>query len=159
MPKLNLRNREAADFAIDVASYWIRECDIDGWRLDVADEIHHGFWKRFRREIKAVKPDALIVGEVWHYAGDFLEGDEWDSVMNYPFCHAVRDLVARGPCARLSCSAILDSSAGTCTGTWRGISGTSSTPTTRPGSSTLPGTIPGSSVWRRRSSSCSPECL
>ena len=43
-----------------------------------------------------MKPDALIVGEVWHYAGDFLEGDEWDSVMNYPFCHAVRDLVARG---------------------------------------------------------------
>jgi glycosidase len=36
------------------------------------------------------------VGEVWHYAGDFLGGDEWDSVMNYPFCHAVRDLVARG---------------------------------------------------------------
>ena len=96
MPKLNLRNKEAADFAIDVASYWIRECDIDGWRLDVADEIHHGFWKRFRQEIKAVKPDALVVGEVWHYAGDFLRGDEWDSVMNYPFCHAVRDLVARG---------------------------------------------------------------
>lgn len=96
MPKLNLQNPETADFVIDVAAYWIRECDIDGWRLDVADEIHHGFWKRFRREIKAVKPEALIVGEVWHYAGDFLEGDEWDSVMNYPFCHAVRDLIARG---------------------------------------------------------------
>lgn len=96
MPKLNLRNKETADFVIDVAAYWIKECDIDGWRLDVADEIHHGFWKRFRREIKAVKPDALIVGEVWHYAGDFLEGDEWDSAMNYPFCHAVRDLAARG---------------------------------------------------------------
>ena len=95
MPKLNLANRETADFVIDVAAYWIKECDIDGWRLDVADEIHHGFWKRFRREIKAVKPDALIVGEVWHYAGDFLEGDEWDSVMNYPFCFAVRDLIAR----------------------------------------------------------------
>ena len=77
-----------------MASYWIRECDIDGWRLDVADEIHHAFWKRFRREIKAVKKDALIIGEIWHFAGDFLEGDEWDSIMNYQFYHAVIDLVA-----------------------------------------------------------------
>lgn len=96
MPKLNLQNKETADFVIDVASYWIRECDIDGWRLDVADEVSHAFWKRFRREIKAVKKDVLIVGEIWHFAGDFLEGDEWDSVMNYPFYHAVSDLVAAG---------------------------------------------------------------
>ena len=93
MPKLNLQNKETADFVIDVASYWIRECDIDGWRLDVADEINHAFWKRFRREIKAVKKDALIIGEIWHFAGDFLEGDEWDSIMNYQFYYAVRDLV------------------------------------------------------------------
>lgn len=93
MPKLNLQNKETADFVIDVASYWIRECDIDGWRLDVADEIHHAFWKRFRREIKAVKKDVLIVGEIWHFAGDFLEGDEWDSIMNYQFYHAVFDLI------------------------------------------------------------------
>ncbi len=102
MPKLNLQNQEAADFAIGVATYWIKECGIDGWRLDVADEISHAFWKRFRREVKAVNPEALIVGEIWHFAGDFLEGDEWDSVMNYPFCHGVQDLVAqetRGPSA------------------------------------------------------------
>lgn len=74
--------------------YWIQECDIDGWRLDVADEISHGFWKRFRREIKAVKKDALLVGEIWHFAGDFLEGDEWDSFMNYHFYRSVLDLVA-----------------------------------------------------------------
>ncbi|MDE7274043.1 MAG: glycoside hydrolase family 13 protein [Lachnospiraceae bacterium] len=96
MPKLNLKNKETADFIIDVASYWIRECDIDGWRLDVADEIHHAFWKRFRREIKAVKKNVLIVGEIWHFAGDFLEGDEWDSIMNYQFCHAVSDLLVTG---------------------------------------------------------------
>lgn len=93
MPKLNLQNKETADYVIDVASYWIRECDIDGWRLDVADEINHAFWKRFRREIKAVKKDALIIGEIWHFAGDFLEGDEWDSIMNYQFYYAVKDLV------------------------------------------------------------------
>ncbi len=95
MPKVNLDNTEAADYFINVAAYWIRECDIDGWRLDVGDEISHRFWKRFRREIKAVKKDALVVGEIWHYAGDFLEGDEWDSVMNYPFYDSVVDLVAR----------------------------------------------------------------
>ena len=104
MPKLNLNNPETADYFIDVAAYWIRECDIDGWRLDVADEISHVFWKRFRREMKAVKKDVLVVGEIWHYAGDFLEGDEWDSVMNYPFYDSVVDLVAReevGPSAFL----------------------------------------------------------
>lgn len=94
MPKLNLQNKETADYMIDVASYWIKECDIDGWRLDVADEICHAFWKRFRREIKAVKKEALLIGEIWHFAGDFLEGDEWDSIMNYQFYHAVSDLVA-----------------------------------------------------------------
>lgn len=94
MPKLNLQNKETADYVIDVARYWIQECDIDGWRLDVADEISHGFWKRFRREIKAVKKDALLVGEIWHFAGDFLEGDEWDSFMNYHFYRSVLDLVA-----------------------------------------------------------------
>lgn len=94
MPKLNLQNKETADYVIDVASYWIRECDIDGWRLDVADEINHAFWKRFRREIKAVKKDVLLIGEIWHFAGDFLEGDEWDSIMNYQFYYAVMDLVS-----------------------------------------------------------------
>ncbi|MCI8386189.1 MAG: alpha-glycosidase [Acutalibacter sp.] len=104
MPKLNLHNKDTADFIIDVAAYWIKECDIDGWRLDVADEISHAFWKRFRREIKAAKPEALIVGEIWHYAGDFLGGDEWDSVMNYPFCQGLQDLIvneSRSPSAFL----------------------------------------------------------
>lgn len=95
MPKVNLDNPETADYFIHVGAYWIRECDIDGWRLDVADEISHRFWKRFRREMKAVKKDVLVVGEIWHYAGDFLEGDEWDSVMNYPFYDSVVDMVAR----------------------------------------------------------------
>ena len=94
MPKLNLKNPEVEKFVTDVACYWIEECDIDGWRMDVGDEISHFFWKRFRRAVKAVKKDALIVGEIWHYAGDFLEGDEWDTVMNYPFYLNLIDLIA-----------------------------------------------------------------
>lgn len=95
MPKLNLRNPAVEKYFIDVGLYWLRECGIDGWRLDVADEIGHRFWRRFREAVKAEFPDALIVGEEWHYGGDFLLGDEWDSVMNYPFFNAVTDLVAR----------------------------------------------------------------
>ena len=94
MPKLNLKNPEVEKYITDIACYWIRKCDIDGWRLDVGDEISHFFWKRFRRAIKAVKKDMLIIGEIWHYAGDFLEGDEWDTVMNYPFYLNLIDLLA-----------------------------------------------------------------
>ena len=94
MPKLNLRNPEVEKFITDVACYWIKECDIDGWRLDVGDEISHFFWKRFREAVKAVKKNMLIIGEIWHYAGDFLEGDEWDTVMNYPFYLNMIDLLA-----------------------------------------------------------------
>ena len=94
MPKLNLQNKETADYVIEVAKYWLKECEIDGWRLDVGDEISHMFWKRFRKEIKKVNPQALIIGEIWYYAGDFLEGDEWDTVMNYDFFTATMKLVA-----------------------------------------------------------------
>ncbi len=94
MPKLNLENEETAQYFIDVALYWLRTAKIDGWRLDVGDEISHYFWRKFRHAIKAEFPDALIVGEVWHYAADFLQGDNWDSVMNYPFRNAVMDFVA-----------------------------------------------------------------
>ncbi len=94
MPKLNLRNPKVEEYFLGVCIYWARECVIDGWRLDVADEVGHRFWKHFRDAVRAEKPDALIVGEKWHYGGDFLEGDEWDSVMNYHFYNDVMDLLA-----------------------------------------------------------------
>lgn len=93
MPKLNLKNPIVEEYFINVGTYWIREFDIDGWRLDVADEISHRFWKNFARAIKSEKADALLIGEIWHYAGDFLEGDEWDTVMNYDFFNDVNDLI------------------------------------------------------------------
>ena len=96
MPKVNLQCPEAAKYFTNVALYWLRKTGIDGWRLDVADEISHSFWRSFRRAIKAEFPDALIVGEIWHHAPDFLEGDQWDSVMNYPFYRSVLDFAAEG---------------------------------------------------------------
>ncbi len=96
MPKLNQQNEETAQYFVNVALYWLRTAGIDGWRLDVGDEISHRFWRRLRAAVKAEFPDALIVGEVWHTAPDFLQGDEWDTVMNYPFYQAVLDLVVHG---------------------------------------------------------------
>jgi glycosidase len=96
MPKLNLDNPETAQYCIDVALYWLRTAKIDGWRLDVGDEVSHYFWRRFRYAVKAEFPDALIVGEVWHYAADFLQGDAWDSVMNYPFLNAAMGFAVSG---------------------------------------------------------------
>lgn len=93
MPKLNTSNKEVQRYIFDVVTYWIKECKIDGWRLDVGDEISHSFWKMFRKEVKAVKEDALIVGEHWFYAPVYLQGDEWDSLMNYHFRDAVLGFV------------------------------------------------------------------
>lgn len=96
MPKVNLQNPDTARYFIDVALYWLERVGADGWRLDVADEIAHNFWRQFRREIKTRFPEALIIGEVWHHAPDFLQGEQWDSMMNYPFYRAVEDYAATG---------------------------------------------------------------
>lgn len=95
MPKLNLQNNEVAEYCIGVGKYWMENCNIDGWRLDVGDEVSHKFWRRFRNAMKEVNPEALIIGEVWHHAEDFLDGEEWDTVMNYPFCFAIENLIAK----------------------------------------------------------------
>ncbi|MGN0375720.1 MAG: glycoside hydrolase family 13 protein [Butyrivibrio sp.] len=94
MPKLNLRNPATEEYFLNVGRYWIKEIGIDGWRLDVGDEVTHRFWKKFREAVREVNPEALIIGEIWHYAGDFLEGDEWDTVMNYPFYLSTIDFIA-----------------------------------------------------------------
>lgn len=96
MPKFNTSNPDAADFLLGVAAYWIREFDIDGWRLDVSDEVSHGFWRRFRSTVKAVKPNCVIIGENWHDARAYLSGDQFDSVMNYAFTKACLDFYAFG---------------------------------------------------------------
>ena len=62
---------------------------LGGTLVVLADEISPAFWKDFRRAVKTEFPEALIVGEVWHHAPDFLQGDEWDSVMNYPLKEAI----------------------------------------------------------------------
>ncbi len=88
MPKLNTSNPEVIAYLLKVATYWIEYANIDGWRLDVANEIDHAFWRKFRTAVKSVKPDAYIVGEIWHNAQPWLLGDQFDGSMNYPFTRA-----------------------------------------------------------------------
>ena len=62
----------------------------------MANEVDHRFWRAFRDRVKGVNPEALIVGEIWHDAGPWLQGDQFDSVMNYLFRDAVLDFFASG---------------------------------------------------------------
>ncbi len=88
LPKLNTGNPAVREFIFEAAEYWIRQ-GVDGWRLDVPGEIDDdAFWREFRRRVKAVNPDAYIVGEIWHEAQRWLQGDQFDAVMNYPFTRA-----------------------------------------------------------------------
>ena len=96
MPKLNTANEEVQEFLLGVAVYWIREAEIDGWRLDVSDEVSHDFWRKFRKAVKKEKPDAVIIGENWHDAYAYLMGDQYDSIMNYAFTKASLDYFAKG---------------------------------------------------------------
>lgn len=85
MPKLNTANSEVQDFLLEIATYWVKYFDIDAWRLDVANEVDHHFWRKFHDALIAIKPDFYIVGEVWHSARPWLNGDEFTGVMNYPY--------------------------------------------------------------------------
>lgn len=95
MPKLNTSNPEVTKYLLDVAKFWIKEYKIDGWRLDVCDEVSHTFWKKFRDTIKSVNKDAIIIGEIMHEANNFLKGDQLDSIMNYPIKFACVDFFAK----------------------------------------------------------------
>lgn len=89
LPKLNTRNRGVRDYLMAVARHWV-EFGIDGWRLDVPNEIDDdSFWQEFRRTVKSANPEAYIVGEIWEEAQRWLQGDQFDAVMNYIFAWAV----------------------------------------------------------------------
>ena len=96
MPKLNTANPQVRDYLLRVATYWIEEFDIDAWRLDVANEVDHQFWRDFRKAVLAKKPDLYILGEVWHTSQPWLNGDEFHAVMNYPLSDSIKDYFLRG---------------------------------------------------------------
>jgi cyclomaltodextrinase / maltogenic alpha-amylase / neopullulanase len=85
LPEFNTENPQVRAFIMDVARYWL-EKGIDGWRLDVPYCIDDdSFWQEFRQVVKSVNPEAYIVGEVAWEAKRWLQGDQFDAVMNYLF--------------------------------------------------------------------------
>lgn len=93
LPKLNTDHPEVRRYLLRVATHWIEEADIDGWRLDVPWKVPSSFWREFRAAVKAAKPDAYVVGEVWRDARPWL--DLWDGVMNYRLRDHILDFCAR----------------------------------------------------------------
>lgn len=108
MPKWNTVNPEVQEYLCRVGEHWINEYGIDGWRLDVSDEVSHEFWRKFRRRIKSLGEDKVLIGENWHDSLSYLRGDQFDSIMNYAFTKAMLDffaygtLDAQGLCDRLN---------------------------------------------------------
>ena len=85
MPKTNTANKGLRDYFCEVGAYWVREFDVDGWRLDVANEVDDVFLRSFRTAVKNEKEDALVIGEVWENANHYINGNMMDSAMNYDF--------------------------------------------------------------------------
>ncbi len=89
LPKLNTDNPVVREYIFGVAEHWIR-FGADGWRLDVAGEIEDPeFWREFRRRVHAVNRDAYIVAEIWREHPEVLQGDRFDTLMNYPLAEAI----------------------------------------------------------------------
>ena len=102
LPKLNYEgSRELYDYILRVGQKWVSApYNVDGWRLDVAadlghsNDFNHQFWKDFRKAVKAANPNAIILAEHYGNPEGWLKGDEWDTVMNYPFYLNLIDLLA-----------------------------------------------------------------
>ena len=94
MPKLNTGNPDVMRYFSNIAVMWMRDYGADGWRLDVSDEISHKFLRAFRDAVLKQNPQAIIIGEDWHRAVRYLNGDEYDGIMNYGVTKACLDLLA-----------------------------------------------------------------
>lgn len=90
MPKLNTNNPDVQEYLTALCESWVQRYDIDAIRFDVGNEIAHSFLRRLRARLKARKPSLYLLGEIWHDAPAWLEGDEYDAVMHYPLQSAIR---------------------------------------------------------------------
>ncbi len=95
LPEFNNDNSDVRAYFWDVTRYWMEEAEIDGWRLDVANEVSHEYWREWRKLVKGINPDAYIVGEIWGDGTPWLQGDNFDAVMNYVWRDLVVDFFAK----------------------------------------------------------------
>ena len=96
LPKFNTGNPKTRNYLLDVARYWIEQ-GIDGWRLDVPNEINDdSFWGEFRQAVKKANPDAYLVGEIWTADTRWVGEGHFDGLMNYPIMDALAGLLATG---------------------------------------------------------------
>lgn len=85
LPQFNHDNPDVREYLMRIAEHWLK-MGIDGWRLDVPDCVETpGFWQEFRERVKAINPDAYIVGEILYDSSRWLDGTQFDGVMNYLF--------------------------------------------------------------------------
>ena len=89
MPKLNTNNPEVMEYFSNICRYWVENWGIDGIRFDVGNEVSHTFLKKVFAAVKPINPDVFLLGEIWHDSVQWLLGDEYDSVMNYPFVESM----------------------------------------------------------------------
>lgn len=90
LPKLNYDSETLYEYILEIARKWVSPpyC-VDGWRLDVAadlgnsSQMNHKFWHDFRKQVKEANPEAIILAEHYGDPRSWLEGDQWDTVMNY----------------------------------------------------------------------------
>jgi len=78
-------NWDVVNYILDVTEFWLKDMDIDGFRLDVPNEVPFWFWELFRDKVKSIKADAYIVGEIWHNAAEWVGNTYFDAVMNYAY--------------------------------------------------------------------------
>ncbi len=89
LPKFNTNHPPVRKYLLDVARYWV-EAGIDGWRLDVPNEIDDdSFWGEFRHIVKSINPDAYLVGEIWTVDPRWVGPTHFDGVLNYPLRDAI----------------------------------------------------------------------
>jgi cyclomaltodextrinase / maltogenic alpha-amylase / neopullulanase len=94
LPKLNHKNPQVQEYIYKIATYWLKEAAIDGWRLDVPCKIPIPFWQEFRKVVRDANPDAYLVGEIWRDAAPWIQGDTFDGVTNYRLRELILDYCA-----------------------------------------------------------------
>ena len=100
MPKLNTNNPEVIDYFLTRCKNWVQRWNIDGIRFDVGNEVSHKFLKELNRGLKSIKPEIFLLGEIWHDSVQWLQGDEYDSVMNMPILETIHNCWLDGADAR-----------------------------------------------------------